>query len=288
MDDEKPDVEEVFEQVNRIQAITEFYLEDGALNGLSDSDAKEKIAELTKPQFEPLNPFDSPDTTILVNLYKMNVCMIEKTNEVDETGNACESGQLLGKKVEKQVVEIRNEFVGVPTIPKITVPWSERRTQKLKKNLVEVAVNLLTLVTESCTEAVGEVGKKILSKMTLREPEQNDNVALSRVGAMLVGDDGSEYREHSFKLNEWMAHLSPKLRKVPFTMVAIPGTHNSGTHKNNLNYIAPNEVKPYFLSLTPEGRESWGKCVKHDINQQLEMGIRYFDFRLKKLFLFLI
>ena len=287
MDDEKPDAEEVFEQVNRIQAITEFYLEDSALNGLSDSDAKEKIAELTKPQFEPLNPFDSQDTTVLVNFYKMNVCVIEKTNEVDETGNACESGQLLGKKVEKQVVKVRNEFVGVSNKElEITVPWSERRTQKLKKNLKEVAVSLLTLVTESCTEAVGEVGKKILSKMTWKEPELTDNVALSRVGAMLVGDDGSEYREHSFKLNEWMAHLSPKMRKVPFTMLAIPGTHNSGTHKNNLNYIAPKEVKPYFLSLTPEGRESWGKCVKHDINQQLEMGIRYFDFRLKKYFSF--
>ena len=24
---------------------------------------------------------------------------------------------------------------------------------------------------------------------------------------------------------------------------------------------------------------AWGKCVKHNIRQQLEIGIRYFDFR---------
>ena len=77
-------------------------------------------------------------------------------------------------------------------------------------------------------------------------------------------------------------------------MLAIPGTHNSATHTmhrdQSLSYDSPlyadNEANPYLSFMTPETLESWGKCVKHDINQQLEIGIRYFDFRLKLLFIF--
>ena len=72
-------------------------------------------------------------------------------------------------------------------------------------------------------------------------------------------------------------------------MLAIPGTHNSATHtmqKDQMeSYDSPayegGAVRPYLSFMTPEALASWGRCVKHDINQQLEMGIRYFDFRFK-------
>ena len=80
-----------------------------------------------------------------------------------------------------------------------------------------------------------------------------------------------------------MADLSVKMRKVPFTMLAIPGTHNSATHTMQsdqpMSYDSP--LYADLSSMTPETLASWGRRVKHDINQQLEMGIRYFDFRFR-------
>ena len=34
--------------------------------------------------------------------------------------------------------------------------------------------------------------------------------------------------------------------------------------------------------MTSETLASWGRCVGYNINEQLEMGIRYFDFRPQK------
>ena len=294
MDNEKPDLEEVYEQVSEIHFVFEFYLEDGALDGFSTVyEAKQEISKQMKNLFFHLNPFDSPEMETSVNFYDIEVCENEKTHEVDETGNACEPsalqngglllGQWIGRKTKKTVARVHNTFKGWGNYGGPwgeTVQWTSKKTQKLEKNLVKIAVNLSTPEAESCTESVGE-GDDLLSKMILKEPF---------LGAVLPIFSDS----FSFQLHKWMAHLSPRLRKIPFTMLAIPGTHNSATHTmhrdQSLSYDSPlyadNEANPYLSFMTPETLESWGKCVKHDINQQLEIGIRYFDFRLKLLFIF--
>ena len=233
MDDEKPDVEELFEQVSVINSATEFYLEDSALDGLSSEEAENEIAEYMNNQFQRLNPFDNPKTTTTVEFSKVEKCENEKTREVDETGYACKPNESSsGRKVQKTVAKVFNEFQGVD---EETVAWTARRTLKLEKNLMEEAVNLLPPVAESCTGAVGEVRSNILSKMKLKEPLSRltpfSYISITKLfQSILMELPEGVYPERSFKLHRWMAHLSPKMRKVPFTMLAIPGIHNSATH----------------------------------------------------------
>ena len=166
----------------------------------------------------------------------------------------------------KTHVVVVNEFRGMG---EEFVQWSSRKTKKLEKNLVQATANLLTPESESCA-TVGEVGTNILSKMTPTQPFPSIASPLVKL-------------EPSFKLHRWMADLSPKMRKVPFTMLAIPGTHNSATHTMQSDQLMSYDSPLYadLSFMTPETLASWGRCVKHDINQQLEMGIRYFDFRFK-------
>ena len=243
MDDEKPDTEEDFWKESKIEFVMKFHLEEGAIDGMSTEKAKEELAEHMKNHFDQLNPFENPET-----LSKVELPTWDKT-----------------------LVVVVNEFRG---IGEEFVQWSTRQTQKLEKNVVQATDNLLTMRAESCT-AVGEVALNILSQMTPKQPYPN-----------IVSP--SVKLEPKYELHKWMADLSPKMRKVPFTMLAIPGTHNSATHtmrKDKLiSYDSPlieDTVMPYASFMTLETLASWSRCVKHDINQQLEMGIRYFDFRLK-------
>ena len=87
MDNEKPDLEEVYEQVSEIHFVFEFYLEDGALDGFSTVyEAKQEISKQMKNPFFHLNPFDSPEMKTSVNFKEIEVCENEKTHEIDETG----------------------------------------------------------------------------------------------------------------------------------------------------------------------------------------------------------
>ena len=295
MDDEKPDVQEVYEQVSEFQFALEFYLEDGALDGFSAEEAQGEIRQHMQYPFYHLNPFDYPNIRREVDIYTTEVCENEETHEVDETGNACEptalqnggllSGQWIGRKTEKTVARVSFRFeswlnflgpLGEMVVVE-TVQWTSKKTQILEKNLLESVVHLLTPEAESCWERVWEENE-ILSKMTLKE---------QGIVVTLIFADRS-----SFKLHNWMAHLSPKMRKVPFTMLAIPGSHHSASHKmrkdqvrsydslSNVDLLPDVVSNTQFESLFSfETLALWGRCVEHNIKEQLEMGIRYFDFR---------
>ena len=284
----------MYEQVSEIQFALEFYLEDGALDGFSTEEAQWEIGYHMGYPFGHLNPFRNPNTgSVTVKIYKMEVCEN-------------------GRQTEKTVARVNDTFINSATFYGNwveTVHWTSKKTQKLEKNLVEAAVNLLKPRTESlyktlfCSEWNG-FSDEILSKMTLRNPLPGTFVT------PVFAD-----RSSSFELHRWMAHLSTKMRKVPFTMLAIPGSHNSATHTMRedeaLPYGSPlsvdyvwygdfanyddftnyvndltNHVDDLKSFVTSETLASWGRSVKYNISEQLEMGIRYFDFRLKFLFLF--
>ena len=280
MDAEKPDKEESFDKILGISPVMQFYLEDDAMDGLSTEIAKKELEEHMKNHFEYLNPYENPETNPRVEFQKTMVCENEETLELDETatgqddGSCNGSGQWVGRMVTKSVVKVYYHFGGSKSYGDTEfVPWSWKSTEKFKKKLFEAGVSLLTSGAESCTGPAGEVATKVLSKMTMREPFPTAVVVHS-------ANEGETY-----KLHKWMGYLSPKMQKVPFTMLAIPGSHNSATHTMQRDQTLPYD-SPNLSFMTPETLESWGRCVKHDINQQLEMGIRYFDFRLKIPFIF--
>ena len=208
-----------------IEIVMEFYLEDGVMDGLSTGDERQ-IAEHMKNSFDQFNPFENPETVTTVEFQKATVCENEKTHELDETDEACypkesssrrkrrESEQW--RKVEKSTVVVVTYFEGTN---EEFVQWSSRQTQQLETNLLQATANSLTPEAQPC---LGELERsfvtRVLSKMTIREP-------FPRAISPLFEASGS-----SFELHNWMAYLSPKMRKVPFTMLAIPGSHNSATH----------------------------------------------------------
>ena len=245
MDDEKPDLKEYLTETKEITVVMEFYL---------DSLLSKRINEIRvhlKNQFKHLNPFENPDTS---TAYRIDF-----------------------NSQPKPKLELYLYFRGKPKVGENSIVlWSPRQEQKLKKNLVQVTTNFKTLEAESCTIADGAVGW-LLSKLDFPNNFPKKIVPLKVSGSSVIFP------------HKWMAHLSPKMRGVPFTMLAIPGTHNSATHTMQKDHFhafdspayTDGSVRPYLSFLTPETLASWGRCVKHDINQQLEMGIRYFDFRLK-------
>jgi len=93
-----------------------------------------------------------------------------------------------------------------------------------------------------------------------------------------------------------MGSLPEKVRDLPLSMIAIPGTHDSATYKLQTHMvIAPDfsefkrlNKQPYttmasaaISAFAPlkDVISAWGKCVKQNTYEQLMLGIRYFDFR---------
>merc|ERR1719436_1879092 len=99
-----------------------------------------------------------------------------------------------------------------------------------------------------------------------------------------------------FQLKNWMGSLPAKVRDLPLSMIAIPGTHDSATYQlQTTMVIAPDfdiikkaNKQPYktmasaaisAIAPVPQVIKAWGKCLKQNTYDQLMLGIRYFDFR---------
>ena len=252
MDDEKSDIKEYLTKTTHIEVEMEFYLEEDSPDGRDTSN----LFDLLKNQVKHLHPFE----------------------------NSKSSYSLSWPQKGKKVLTFGFGFQGHYSVGKEFVLWSSRQEEKFKKNLVQATANFKTPEAKSCTGADGEVATSSeLSKLTPKQPFPS-MVSLKRVMSSSVSYLPSVIFPH-----KWMDALDSKMRKVPFTMLAIPGTHNSATHTMQKDHFQAYDspaytdcpVRPYLSFMTPEALASWGRCVKHNIIQQLEMGMRYFDFRLK-------
>lgn len=100
----------------------------------------------------------------------------------------------------------------------------------------------------------------------------------------------NSYNEKSeLDLSDWMDKLSEDKKNEPLSKISIPGTHDSFTYSLNRNSpVGPDEprwvrrISQVFGCLSKWIIYRWAKCQKSDCLQQLQMGIRYFDFRLAK------
>jgi hypothetical protein len=90
--------------------------------------------------------------------------------------------------------------------------------------------------------------------------------------------------------SNWMEDLAEEIGDQALKNVALPGTHNSGTHAiSPLSGFSPStNFEPwmdaiYALGITGISIKTilagWAKTQDKDIRQQLEAGIRYFDLR---------
>lgn len=90
------------------------------------------------------------------------------------------------------------------------------------------------------------------------------------------------------KYSNWMGGLSPHLHNIPLCKLAIPGSHESGSYALKKDWgVSPDAdtgVKnlssiPIIGAMAKDIIHRWGKCQNMTVLEQLNSGVRYFDFR---------
>ncbi|KAL4226042.1 PI-PLC X domain-containing protein 2 [Mactra antiquata] len=84
--------------------------------------------------------------------------------------------------------------------------------------------------------------------------------------------------------NRWMTNLPAWITAAPITCLSIPGTHNSGTSdlEPSLGVAVDQSKSIRRMGNTYCGQKvvyNWSKTQTLSITEQLEAGIRFFDFR---------
>ncbi|VDM34320.1 unnamed protein product [Hydatigera taeniaeformis] len=85
-------------------------------------------------------------------------------------------------------------------------------------------------------------------------------------------------------MDKWMSNLPEDLAKVPLSLLAIPGSHNSCSYCINgeSELSQDNEAFLALMLLGKFGKSlsaRWGRTQSVGLSEQLAAGIRYFDLR---------
>lgn len=86
----------------------------------------------------------------------------------------------------------------------------------------------------------------------------------------------------SYNQATWMTDLWLIIYKIPLRKLVIPGTHDSGTAPiSEENAVVANDKGiPHFLSkIAPRMLVAWSKTQNLTVEEQLKIGVRFFDFR---------
>ena len=109
-----------------------------------------------------------------------------------------------------------------------------------------------------------------------------DNLKQYKNGVAAVGFSlvTTIQQKTKFQLVNWMSYLSQTIKEnVPLTRIAIPGSHNSATYFLRGPKTQEWPDKGGKKLVTESHLHRWGQCIKQNTYQQLELGLRYFDFR---------
>ncbi len=85
-------------------------------------------------------------------------------------------------------------------------------------------------------------------------------------------------KEKNFKLEYWMTDLYEYLKDFTIATIILPGTHDSGTAIVN-NIISNDGRVPGMAKIAASKIAPWSKTQDLNINKQLMIGVRFFDFR---------
>ncbi|XP_053610444.1 PI-PLC X domain-containing protein 3 isoform X2 [Plodia interpunctella] len=116
--------------------------------------------------------------------------------------------------------------------------------------------------------------------MTLQpQLTQRSFTKFTKLVAFIMGEESTA----QVNLEYWMRDLPPQLKEVPLIYLAIPGIHDSMTYGiTHDSGLAP-DAEPILYRLYPLFRGTilrWTKTQALNVQQQLQIGIRYLDLRL--------
>ena len=320
----------------------EMKLDYGSTDGKSPDDVASELSNLLKPAFEKNNPFTQGTTTLDVDIQFIDVCAsVDDIGNKDAVGETCdpETGSRRKRSVqefEKQppfkliqlaVANIEAGFQALEGESTLTSPKAqESLSERIGLSIKELGSQAEPLSDEHlCDNGV---------KITI--PKSLDNRAgyikqASSSSENFLEVKGIQTKKASsapkFKLSEWMNSLPENIKYFPLTMIALPGSHQSGTStlqrrivsgEQNVSELRKNRGRymfsASFLNQTfnewgdylevrrfygkdmhlgqynknwKEGHpdndhkylEAWSTCQRSSITDQLNMGVRYFDFR---------
>jgi len=80
--------------------------------------------------------------------------------------------------------------------------------------------------------------------------------------------------------SRWMGENSATIGNIPLSLLAIPGSHDSGTFAiSSDSSITPDNPSTILSELAPSVATAWSQAQDIDFIGQLNAGIRYFDLR---------
>ena len=321
----------------------EMKLDYGSTDGKLLEDVASELTNTLKPAFEKNNPFSPGTTTLDVDIQFIDVCAsVDDIGNTGTVGEACdpETGSRRKRSIrttsfEKQppyqmvqlpVANIEAGFLALDAESTLTSPKAqESLSERIGLSIKELGSQAEPLSDEHlCDNGV---------KITI--PKSLDNRAgyikqASSSSENFLEVKGIQTKKASsapkFKLSEWMNSLPENIKYLPLTMIALPGSHQSGTSTLQRRIVAGvqnvTELRnnrgiyhlQYFLNQTfnewhdylevrrfygkdlhlgqynrnwIEGHpdndhkylEAWSTCQRSSIDDQLNMGVRYFDFR---------
>ena len=317
----------------------EMKLDYGSTDGKLLEDVASELTNTLKPAFEKNNPFSPGTTTLDVDIQFIDVCAsVGDIGNTGTVGEACdpETGSRRKRSIrttsfEKQppyqmvqlpVANIEAGFLALDGESTLTSPKAqESLSERIGLSIKGLENQNGSLTDEQlCGEASESLGT---GASYIKHATSSSENFLKMKGIQTQKAPSAP----TFHLSEWMDSLPDHIKKLPLTMIALPGTHQSGTstlqrrivsEEQNVSELRENRYIKYhiqdFLSQTfnewrdylevrrfygkdlhlgqynpnwIEGHpdndhkylEAWSTCQRSSIDDQLNMGVRYFDFR---------
>ena len=311
----------------------EMMLDAGLTDGKSLDDVASELADTLKPVYEKVNPFDEGTTTVEVDIQSID-----------------ESGSVANRKRRDSLRQVSSSSLTRRTA-RVKTKFKAEKQGQFYKNLF-----LQKSLSDRIQQAIRNLGnhaEHLSDEQLCNYASESLNKGLSYISKAISSTEnfmkmkGIETKKASsadkLNLSKWMDSLPENIKQLPLTLLAIPGTHQSGTsslqksevvskrkhpwdkcegkHQSyndltSLNEFVPNEEElPVFLAQTYKewfnyqevltfyardlhlGQDrkwwlprkhpvnelkylqAWSTCQRSSIRDQLNMGVRYFDFR---------
>ena len=193
------------------------------------------------------------------------------------------------------------------TMKNQVIPWTLENAEKFYRQAEEIAVKTIHTVVKFANDVLsyiignickaGKIGRIVGEG--LNNLRNNANAKLAKVGVTAVKPDMLDHhRDFVFGLRNWMSQMPDKVKNLPLTQIAIPGSHRSSTY--GLLPFTPFPFAPdsfIFKKLeahkmahalaSAAGHQAgfmgfamlWAQTIGINTFKQLELGLRYFDLR---------
>ena len=326
-EDELPKPNEEFELIEKLTLNLEFEIAPEEADGQSLDVMKKNIENDLSVVYDTMNPFDEAITEVVVTIEQICTKEGEESFSIAE-GVSCEElaskrkrkrrnlagfgviGELLGADDGIDWTKDTTVYASVSfysTVKNQVIPWTYENAEKFYRQAEEIAVKMIHTVVKFANDIIsyiighickaGKLGRVVGEGLNNLRNQANAKLAVKGVTA-IKPDMLNHHRRFLFGLSNWMDSMPDKIKKLPLTQIAIPGSHRSSTY--GLLPFTPFPFAPDSLLFqqlqghklahtlaSAVGHQAgfmnftnvWSQTINITTFQQLSLGLRYFDYR---------